>query len=85
MLAIAAPASAQNCAAPPTDEQYKERTQQFEVCAQGGGGTSDPSDPSDPGSLPFTGLDLGLMGAAAVALVGGGVLMRRRASAAEGA
>ena len=83
-LAIAAPASAQNCSTP-TDEQYKDQTQQLEVCAEGGSGTADVSDPGNPGSLPFTGLDVGLMGVAALALVGGGVLVRRRASAREGA
>lgn len=88
VFAIAAPASAQNCSSP-TESQYGDQAQQLEVCAQGGGGSQGGSATADPsgttaGSLPFSGLDLGLMGAAAVALVGSGVVIRRRARA-EGA
>ena len=86
ILAIASPASAQNCVAgSPTQDQYGEQTQQGQVCAQQGSGATATSEPSNVGSLPFTGLDLGLMGAAALAVVGGGVLVHRRSRAEEGA
>ena len=88
VLAIASPASAQNCGSP-TQDQYGEQTQQVQVCPQQGsgaaGGATATSEPSNVGSLPFTGLDLGLMGAAALALVGGGVLIHRRSRVEEGA
>jgi hypothetical protein len=71
----AAPASAQETSSV-TADQYDESGSQF----SSGGGTADPG----VGSLPFTGLDLGLMGAAAAALMGVGVLMRRRTASEEG-
>lgn len=79
-LAITAPASAQDCAASSvTLDQYGDRTEQFSACNSNGTG-----DPTPSGSLPFTGLDLGLMGGAAGALLVGGVLIRRRARAEDG-
>ena len=78
-LALAAPVSAQE--SPVTKEQYGDKAEQV-----GGGNVSDPGDPSasDPsgvGSLPFTGLDLGLMAAAAAGLVAGGIVISRRTAA----
>ena len=80
-LVLATPAAAQN--SPVTDEQYGDKAEQL-----GGGNIGDPGDPSasDPGnvgSLPFTGLDLGLMAAAAAGLVAGGIVLRRRSTAEE--
>lgn len=82
-LVLAAPAAAQNT--PVTQEQYGDKAEQF---GGGGGSVGDPGDPSasDPGtvgSLPFTGLDLGLMAAAAAGLVAGGVVLRRRSTAED--
>jgi hypothetical protein len=82
-LVLAVPAVGQQ--SPVTQGQYGEKT---DVIGGGGGNLSDPGDPSatsDPstvGSLPFTGLDLGLMAAAAAGLVGAGILIRRRSGPA---
>jgi hypothetical protein len=87
VFAIAAPASAENCG--PTQGQYGDSSNQLGACGQtGSGNTADPGnsgnsgDPASSG-LPFTGLDLGLMGVAAVALLGGGLVLRQRARAEE--
>ena len=80
VLAFAGPASAQVSSA--TQDQYSPSNERF--AGSTGGDPSDPSDPSDTvGSLPFTGLDLGLMGGAAVTLLAGGVLLRRRGNPGE--
>ena len=93
VLALAAPVSAQECTTESsvTLDQYGEVVDRIEAgtCTAGGGGGGDPADPgtaTDPGTagLPFTGLDVGLMGVAAVGLVGAGVLLRRRAHGSEG-
>jgi hypothetical protein len=88
-LAFAAPAAAQNDqSSPVTQSQYGDAATQF----SGGGDAPSSGDPSDPsassdssavGSLPFTGLDLALMAAAAGGLVAGGLLMRRRTGSEE--
>ncbi len=81
-LALAAPAAGQGFS--PTKDQY--RNSADGVGAGVGGDPGDPSataDPSSTGSLPFTGLDLALMGAAAAGLVGAGVVIRRRATLEE--
>jgi hypothetical protein len=97
MLAIAAPASAKDCqtGSRVTTDQYGEVVDSidFGSCAIGGGGdpsdpgTADPGSATDPGTagLPFTGLDIGLMGVAAVGLVGAGLLLRSRAHGSESA
>ena len=82
-LALAGPAAGES---PVTKAQYGDSASQF----SGGGDPRDPGDPGDPadpsgdasnlGSLPFTGLDVALMAAAAGGLVGAGLLMRRRTS-----
>ena len=76
-LALAVPASGQQTSV--TDDQYADTVVQV---GQGGNDPSDPSasDPSSVGSLPFTGLDLGLMAAAAAGLVAGGIVLRRRSA-----
>ena len=97
-LAIAAPASAQDCqnSGQVTLDQYGEVVDRFDFgsCARGGGGgeltdpgTADPGTATDPGTagLPFTGLDVGLMGVAAAGLVGAGLLLHRRARGSESA
>ncbi len=81
VLALAAPAAG---ASSVTDEQYGDSASQ--VAANVGGDPGDPSataDPGSTGSLPFTGLDLALMGAAAAGLVGAGVVVHRRAVRGE--
>lgn len=77
LVAFAAPASAQGTGSSVTQDQYADPGAQF------GAGGSNPS--TSVGSLPFTGLDLGLMAFAAAGLVAGGVLIRKRSSADEGA
>ena len=74
-LAFSSPASAADeyQISSVTQDQYGESSDRF----AGGGGTP----PSTVGSLPFTGLDLALMGAAAVVLVAGGVVVARRTRA----
>jgi hypothetical protein len=72
-LAFAVPASAQVCE--PTQDQYGDQIQPPEGC-------NEPDEPT-VGGLPFTGLDLGLMTAAAITIVGAGILIRRRAEVEE--
>ena len=82
MLALAAPAAGQGSSV--TKDQYKDSASN--VVAGLGGDPGDPSataDPGSTGSLPFTGLDLALMGAAAAGLFGAGVVIRRRATLEE--
>ena len=81
-LGLSAPAAAgaqvvggNECA--PTDVQYDPATGVLRCLSDpGGGGNTDPADPTVAG-LPFTGLDLAVLGAAAFGLVGGGVVLRR--------
>jgi hypothetical protein len=90
LLAIAAApsvamASSQgNCTSPPKCE-YEPKSQQ--IAATGGGGGGDTSGGGGPtattsahstiGSLPFTGLDVGVLALAAIALLGAGFALRR--------
>ena len=73
-LALVAPSAA--IAASPSNSQYE--TQNHQISAGGGGG-SGPAAPSNNtiGSLPFTGLDVGVLALAAAALLGAGVALRR--------
>jgi hypothetical protein len=73
VLALAAPSAA--IAASPSNSQYE--TQNHQISAGGGGGG--PSAPSNStiGSLPFTGLDVGVLALAAAALLGAGFALRR--------
>jgi hypothetical protein len=80
LLAIPSTALAQQVS--PTQDQY-ERT---EVVTGNPGNPGDPGNPSTTdsvtGDLPFSGLDVGLLIAAA-ALLGGSGLVLRRVSAAD--
>ena len=75
MLATSAPAMAANCSTSVTVDQYGDRIEQLNTST-----CADPGDPGDPpaSSLPFTGLDVGLMAGAAGVLLVGGVFLRRR-------
>ncbi|HEY7151687.1 MAG TPA: hypothetical protein VH391_08390 [Solirubrobacterales bacterium] len=74
VLALAAPSAA--IASSPSNAQYEPQNHQI---AAGGGGGSGPSAPSKStiGSLPFTGLDVGVLALAAAALLGAGFALRR--------
>jgi hypothetical protein len=60
----------------PSDVEYDPATGVLRCLSDPGGGAEDPADPSTAG-LPFTGLDLAALGAAALGLLGGGVALRR--------
>lgn len=80
-LVLAAPAAAQDDRGAVTAKQYGNSA--TELGRASSGTFADPGDPSAEdsgyvGSLPFTGLDLALMGVAAVSLIAGGVVMYRR-------
>jgi hypothetical protein len=64
-----------------TADQYDDAAAQA-----AGAATGDPSATADPGvgSLPFTGLDLALMAVAAGALLGAGLVLRRRGASEAG-
>ncbi len=71
-LTVAAPAMAQT----PTGDAYGG----LAGVAQGGGSDNDSGGPTasaDSGSLPFTGLELGVFAIAGVALLGTGLVLRR--------
>jgi hypothetical protein len=92
LLAIAAAPSAAmassqgNCTSPPKCE-YQPKSQQIAATGGGGGGdtrgggsggpTAATSAHSTIGGLPFTGLDIGVLALAAVALLGAGFALRR--------
>jgi hypothetical protein len=83
-LALAVPAHGQGSSV--TRDQYVDPVSQFEAGLGEAGDPADPDgsgDPSAVGSLPFTGLDLALMGAAAAGLVAAGFAMRRHAARGE--
>jgi hypothetical protein len=69
MLAIAVPAHGQSV----TQDAYLG----LAGADQGGAGTAAATDTSTSGSLPFTGMELGLMGLVGVALLGTGFVVRR--------
>ena len=75
-LALSAPAFGQSA----TEDAYTGAAgaQQFSGDANEPAVTGTVSD-SDSGTLPFTGLELALMGAAGLALVGTGLAVRRAA------
>jgi hypothetical protein len=79
-LAVAAPAYAQNA----VSDAYAGKGGGIVGTVEGGNGptASTPQqvqavNSSDSGSLPFTGLDIGLLALGGVALVGVGVVLRR--------
>jgi hypothetical protein len=78
VVALAAPSVA--TASSPSNAQYQPQNQQISVTGGGNGGPSGPSAPSGGntiGSLPFTGLDIGVLALAAAALLGAGFALRR--------
>jgi hypothetical protein len=78
VLALAAPAAAM--ATSPSHDQYDPKSQQIAATGSGGssgGGSATTSGNSTIGSLPFTGLDVGVLALAAVALLGAGFALRR--------
>jgi hypothetical protein len=80
VLALAAPSVA--TAASPSHAQYEPQNHQISVGGGGGGGPSAPSR-STIGSLPFTGLDIGVLALAAAALLGAGLALRRLSDPAK--
>jgi len=92
VFATSAPAVAADCPKSVTGDQYGDQADQLDsTCidptsgsgGSGSGGSADPTSGS-AGSLPFTGLDLGLMAAGAGVLLVGGVALRRRSRADTG-
>jgi hypothetical protein len=88
VLAVPSAAWAQSGSSSPSNAQYQPTDQQ--IAATGGGGGPNSSGPNAAttagggssgggaiGGLPFTGLDLGVLALAAVALLGAGVTLRR--------
>jgi hypothetical protein len=73
VLALAAPSAA--IATTPSNSQYQPQNHQIAVTG-GGNGPSAPSN-STIGNLPFTGLDVGVLALAAIALLGAGFALRR--------
>jgi hypothetical protein len=73
VLALSVPSAA--IASSPQHAQYTPQNHQISA----GGGGAGPSGPSNStiGSLPFTGLDIGVLALAAVALLGAGFALRR--------
>lgn len=82
VLALAAPSVA--TAQSPSHAQYEPQNHQISV-GGGGGSGSGPSAPSRStiGSLPFTGLDIGVLALAAAALLGAGFALRRLSDPAK--
>jgi hypothetical protein len=78
-LLVALPGAAAAQASSPTSAQYD--TTNDQIAAGGGGGPSEPSEPSggDPviSGLPFTGVDLVLLGIVALALLSAGIAIQR--------
>jgi hypothetical protein len=77
-LLVALPGAA--AASSPTSAQYD--TTNDQIAAGGGGGPSGGNDPVISG-LPFTGVDLVLLGIVAVSLGGAGIAVHRLSRAAE--
>jgi hypothetical protein len=82
LLSVAGGAFAQS----PTEDAYGGGQEQVGGLQQSGGGGGDNGAAGavatdTGGSLPFTGLEVGVMLLAGVALVGGGFLVRRMSSA----
>ena len=82
VLALAAPSVV--TANSPSNAQYQPQNHQISVAGGGenGGGPSAPSR-NTIGSLPFTGLDIGVLALAAVALLGAGFALRRLSDPAK--
>ena len=83
-LLVALPAAAAAQASSPTSAQY-DTTRCISSRPVGGGGPADPSVGNDPvvSGLPFTGVDLVLLGIVALALLSAGIAMKRLSRTAE--
>jgi hypothetical protein len=81
-LLVALPGAAAAQASSPTSAQYDTTNHQI---AGGGGGPAEPSGGSDPviSGLPFTGVDLVLLGIVALALLSAGIAIQRLSRTAE--
>jgi hypothetical protein len=81
-LLVALPGVAAAQASSPTSAQYNTTNHQI---AGGGGGGSEPSGGNDPviSGLPFTGVDLVLLGIVALALLSAGIALQRLSRTAE--
>jgi len=82
-LLVALPGAAVAQASSPTSAQYD--TTNNQIAAGGGGGPSEPSGGNDPviSGLPFTGVDLVLLGIVALALLSAGIALQRWSRTAE--
>ena len=82
-LLVALPGAAAAQASSPTSAQYD--TTNHQIAGSGGGGPSDPSGGNDPviSGLPFTGVDLVLLGIVALALLSAGIAIQRLSRSAE--
>jgi len=91
---VVGPATALAQSGDPASDQYDNTPEKIDKFVGGGGGDAgggDPgADPDDPSSdrvvagLPFTGLDLGLLFAAAALLGTSGLVLRRLAGSGAG-
>jgi hypothetical protein len=82
-LLVALPGAAAAQASNPTSAQYD--TTNHQIAAGGGGGPSEPSGGTDPviSGLPFTGVDLVLLGIVALALLSAGIVLQRLSRTAD--
>lgn len=82
-LLVALPGAAAAQASSPTSAQYD--TTNNQIAAGGGGGPSEPSGGNDPviSGLPFTGVDLVLLGIVALVLLSTGIALQRMSRTAE--
>jgi hypothetical protein len=82
-LLVALPGAAAAQASSPTSAQYD--TTNNQIAAGGGGGPSEPSGGGDPviSGLPFTGVDLVLLGIVALSLLSAGIAIQRLSRTAE--
>ena len=84
-LLVALPAAAAAAqASSPTSAQYDTTNNQI-AAGGGGGGPAEPSGGNDPviSGLPFTGVDLVLLGIVALALLSAGIALQRLSRTAE--
>ena len=77
VAALAVPSAAFAQPTSPTDAQYHPASQQIAATGGGGGEPTAQAEPAGDGSLPFTGLDLGVLAVAAAGLLGAGFALRR--------
>ncbi len=77
--ALLVPGAGAAQAASPTSAQYDTQVQVAQQQAQGAPAANDDSAVNDPviSGLPFTGVDVALLGIVALALIGAGVALQR--------